>query len=56
MANRELGRVAAARLAEVQDKMDGFFSKSNMTEKDVEKHSRIVNEKVWQRHKQKLGL
>ncbi|MFH1200553.1 MAG: hypothetical protein V1708_05800 [Candidatus Micrarchaeota archaeon] len=52
----EVARQALRDKVEALDEMDGFFSKSKVTEKDVEKHSRIVKAKVWRRYKKELGL
>lgn len=36
--------------------LDEIFSTSKLTEKDIEKHAKIVNKRVWERHKRALGL
>ena len=38
------------------EKLDAMMAKSELTEEDVEKHSKILKEKVWQKHKKELGL
>lgn len=52
----EVARQALKEKVEALDEMDEFFAKSKVSEKDVEKHSRIVKRKVWQRYKKELGL
>jgi len=37
-------------------KLDKLLENSKLTEEDVEKHSRIVNEKIWKKHKGEWGL
>ena len=59
--HREIKWVEVARQAlweklKTLDRLDEIMAKSTLTEKDVEKHARIVNQKVWERHKKKLGL
>lgn len=36
-------------------KLDEILAKSELTTEDVEKHSGIVKEKVWEMHRKELG-
>ncbi len=38
------------------EKLDKILAKSELTEEDVEKHAKLVKEKVWKKHKKELGL
>jgi len=52
----EVARQALWEKVKTLEKLDEILAKSELTEEDVEKHSRIVKEKVWKKHKKELGL
>ncbi|MBS3067786.1 hypothetical protein J4450_03725 [Candidatus Micrarchaeota archaeon] len=52
----EVARQALWEKVKALEKLDEIMAKSKLTEEDVEKHSKIVKEKVWNRHKKELGL
>ncbi len=37
------------------EKLDQLMVKSELTENDIEEHSKIVKENVWKKHKKELG-
>ncbi len=52
----EVARQALWEKVKALEKLDEIMAKSELTESDVEKHARIVKEKVWKKHKKELGL
>ena len=50
----EVARQALWEKVRTLEKLDEIMGKSKLTEKDVEKHARIVNRKVWEKHKKVL--
>jgi hypothetical protein len=52
----EVARQALWEKVRALEKLDEIMAKSKLTEEDVEKHSKIVKEKVWKKHKKELGL
>ena len=52
----EVARQALWEKVKALEKLDDILAKSELTEKDVEKHSKIVKDKVWKKHKKELGL
>ncbi len=52
----EIARQALWEKVRALEKLDEILSKSKLTEQDVERHSKIIKEKVWKKHKKELGL
>ena len=52
----EIARQALWNEVQAMEKLDEIMAKSRLTEKDIEKHSQIVKQKVWKKHKKQLGL
>ncbi len=52
----EIARRALWEAVQAVEKLDEIMAKSKLTEKDVEKHSKILKQKVWEKHKTQLGL
>jgi hypothetical protein len=52
----EVARQALWEKIKAVEKLDEIMAKSRLTEEDVEKHSKAVKEKVWEKHKKQLGL
>ncbi|MDO8553677.1 MAG: hypothetical protein Q7S22_02630 [Candidatus Micrarchaeota archaeon] len=52
----EVVRQALWEKVKVLEKLDSILSKSELSEQDVEKHSKLLKEKVWKKHKKELGL
>lgn len=52
----EVARQAMWNKIIVLKKMDEMLANSELTEEDVEKHSRIVKKKAWEKHKKEWKL
>jgi hypothetical protein len=52
----EVARQALWDKVRALEKLDKIMAKSNLSEKDVEKHTKILKERVWKKHKQELGV
>lgn len=52
----EVARQALWEKVKVLEKLDQIMAKSKLSEDDVEKHSKLVKEKVWKKHRKELGV
>ena len=52
----EVVRAALREKLKALQKLDEIMSKSTLTEADVEKHTKLLKEKVWKKHKKELGF
>jgi len=52
----EVARQALWEKVKTLERLDEIMAKSELTEADVEKHSGILKEKIWKKHKKEMGL
>ena len=52
----EVVRQALWEKVKTLEKLDEIMAKSELREEDAEKHSKIVKERVWKKHRKELGL